>query len=207
MTNGTPINNNAFYTPSTAPSAKYPSGYFVRVDHGNLTDSLLIIDMTTGITPVPESAKQRISVPKSLSSGLRKRAGEIVAGIQSGVSRKAIEHSIATVINWVKDERSRIAAAMERQAELPADDKQVITDLTQPPVDHTLADGLFRATGAGPINQPSPADFREGSPTVIYGKSNQEFKHTMKEVLEMIVAEKNEERRRALMAKLDTMTA
>lgn len=207
MTNSSPINNNAFYTPSNAPSSKYPSGYFVRVDHGNLTDSLLIIDMSTGQSPVPEACKTRVSVPKSLSSGLRKRAGEIVAGIQSGVSRKGIEHSIATLLNWVKDERSRIAAAMERQAQLPADDKQVITDLTQPPTDHTIEDGLFRATGAGPTDTPSPADFRDGQPTVIYGTSKQDFKHSMKEILNMIVVEQNEERRRELMKKLEHATA
>jgi hypothetical protein len=211
MTNVTPSSNNAFYTPNTT-SPKYPSGYFVRVDHGNLTDSLLVIDMTTGQTPIPESAKHRISVPKSLSSGLRKRAGDIVAGIQSGVSRAGIEHAIAGVLNWISDERTRIAAAMERaNSEKPPiitpKDHEEIVEMTQPSVPHTIEDGLFRATGAGPTDAPSPADFRKGQPTVIYGKAGTEFRHTMKEILSELVKESSEERRRELMKKLEHATA
>ena len=199
--------NSSFVTPSTAPAAKYPSGYFIRVENGQLTDSLLIIDMSSGESPIPEKCKTRVSVPKSLAGGLKKRAGDLVAGIQAGVSRAGVEHSIAGVLNWLKDEKSRIAAAMERRAQLPPEDHAAAVELTQPSVDTSIEASLFRATGAGPTDTPSPADFREGQPTVIYGRAGTEFKHTMKDILAEIVKESSEERRRELMKKLEHATA
>jgi hypothetical protein len=96
---------------------------------------------------------------------------------------------------------------MERRAQLPPEDHAAAVELTQPSVDTSIEASLFRATGAGPTDTPSPADFREGQPTVIYGRAGTEFKHTMKDILAEIVKESSEERRRELMKKLEHATA
>jgi len=202
----TPASPNTFVTPSSVPAPRHASGYFINIE-GN---SFLIIDMAkaAGTSPIPASCKERVGFLPNLSRWALAQKNNIVSFIQAGCSREAIESHLKLMKENLKKEEAKVKAKGESiKKPLSEEDHNTVVELTQPAVDASIEAGLFRATGAGPTDTPSPADFRDGQPVVIYGKSNQEFKHTMKEVLAMIVAEKDEERRRTLMAKLDTMIA
>jgi hypothetical protein len=201
----TPASPNTFVTPSAAPTPKYPSGYYVRIE-GN---SFLIIDMAkaAGTSPIPASCKERVGFVPELARWAAARRDKIISFIQVGCSREAIKKHIELMKKNLAEEEAKVKAKGNAIEPLTEEDRATVVELTQPQVDASIEAGLFRATGAGPTDTPSPADFREGQPTVIYGKAGSEFKHTMKEILALIVAESNEERRRELLKKLEHATA